>query len=202
MLMMGMLVVVLMTVGGYLFFDRFVPDRGDPRAKFQPAARHNYVIILAIAIPIWMLVAPGHSILTWDNQQADKTLQTIQVYSARVSGDGGEVLFMSQRQLPALKMVDAPLVPEYEQDFLMEMVMSKNTAYLDRFAADMASQRFGLIIAEQQNTTVYGRTRSFGEENDLWAKYVATPMLCYYEALPSSGLTSVVLYVPRQQPCK
>ena len=190
--------LLLMVVGGYFFFNRIVPEQ----AVKEFIVVYNIVVVaLAIIIPIWMLIQADHSIFTWDEHQANQTIQMINENATRVNQKGGQVLFISQRQLLALKMVDVPLVPVYEQDFLMEMVMSHNRAYLDRFQTDLRSQRFGLIIATSQNINYYGNTRTFGVENDLWVQEISIPLLCYYEPIPSGEIPSATLYIPRQQPC-
>jgi hypothetical protein len=148
-----------------------------------------------------MLIQTDHTFFTWDERQANHTIQMIDETATSVARKGGQVLFISQRQLLALKMVDVPLVPEYEQDFLMEMVMSHNRPYLDQFQADLQSQRFGLIIANSQNIHYYGNTSSFGLENDLWVKEISIPLLCYYEPILFGEIPSATLYLPRQQPC-
>jgi hypothetical protein len=99
-------------------------------------------------------------------------------------------------------MVNIPLVPEYEQDFLMEMVMSHNRSYLNQFQEDLRTQRFTAIVLDAQNVHLYGRTHTFGEENDLWVQDVSIPLLCYYEIPQAFNGLSTVVYVPRSQPCK
>jgi hypothetical protein len=99
-------------------------------------------------------------------------------------------------------MVKVPLIPEYEQDFLMEMVMSHNRPYLDHFQADLRSQKFAMVVADEQNLHYYGKSEAFGAENDLWVQEVSIPILCYYRPITQPGDSGVVLYAPRDEPCQ
>ncbi len=115
---------------------------------------------------------------------------------------GGEVLFITQRQLLALKMVNVPLVPDYEQDYMMEMVMSHNRPYFDQFQKDLQTQRFSMIVASAYSQLCKGSGKAFGNENDLWVEEVVIPLNCYYLEVPEFVNQPVALYVPRDQPCK
>ena len=116
--------------------------------------------------------------------------------------DRSEVLFISQRHLLGLKMADVSLVSEYEQDYLMEMVMSHNRAYLDRFQQDLRARRFGMIVAAPYSSGLQGSDVLWGEENDLWVQDVVNPLTCYYEIVRVFNDQEIALYEPRNQPCE
>ena len=60
------------------------------------------------------------------------------------AAQNGPVLFINERQLVTFGDVRVPLVPDYEAVTLMEMAMSGNQVYLDRFYDDLAdSSLFG-----------------------------------------------------------
>ena len=191
--------ILLMLVGGYFYFDRMTPAIGVVKVSVSYPL---FIIVITILVPVWMAIQVVSPIFTWDREKADQALATIRSQVEGVNRSGGEVLFISQRHLLALNMVNVPLVPEYEQDYLMEMVMSHNRAYLDQFQQDLEVQRFAMIIANEQTIQYYWRTRSFGEENDLWVQEVSAPMLCYYRPNDQLGDVGIVLYVPREEPCK
>jgi hypothetical protein len=116
---------------------------------------------------------------------------------------GGEVLFISQRQLLTFNYVqNIPLVPEDELVFLMEMAMSDNAAYMDAFHADVSKRRFAMIVSEPLIIQYQGRSHGFGEENDAWVARVSEPVLCYYEPSIKLDTVGLVLYTPRHDPCK
>jgi hypothetical protein len=112
----------------------------------------------------------------------------------------GEVLFMDQRQLLTFGYVkDVPLVPNYEKKFLMDRAMSNDAAYFEQFYKDLANHRFALIVSEPlkvkynvEKDSDYG----FGEENDLWVKWVAEPVLRYYQPLATFKNRRLQLLVP------
>ena len=195
--------ILLLLVGGYFFFGAAEPDDGAVESilTFRSSFR-TLLLALALIIPLGMALTTGDTLFTWDRARVERSYSILKGQIEAASARGGPVLFISQRQLLALKRIDAPLVPEYEQDALMEMVMSHNSAYLEHFQADLRAQKFGMIVAEPQTVHYYGRTSYFGEENDLWVNQVSIPMLCYYEPYMQPGLLGVTLYVPRQTPCK
>jgi len=191
--------ILLIIAGGYFFFGRVASEQ----VERNPVDLRNPVLLsLLLITPIWMIIRANANLFVWDKAQTNEKLGLIRQNVEAISRQGGQVLFISQRQLLTLKMVDVPLVPEYEQDALMEMVMSHNRPYLDKFQADLRTQRFAAIVLETQNIHFYGRTRAFGEENDLWVREVSMPLLCYYRPQPVFDGLLTVVYIPRSQPCK
>jgi hypothetical protein len=191
--------ILLMLVGGYFYFDRMTPET---ERIGVPIAFPTALIAIAILFPVWMAVKGTSSFMTWDHSQANQLLESVRSQTESVAKTGGEVLFITQRQLLALKMVNVPLVPDYEQDYMMEMVMSHNRPYLDRFQQDLQTQRFSMIVASAYSPSLQGSGKMFGNENDLWVEEVVIPLNCYYQALPEYKNQDVALYVPRDQPCK
>ena len=74
--------------------------------------------------------------------------------------------------------------------------MGNNQVYLQRYHQDLRRQRFALIVADPQNTTLQGRTHMFGEENDAWVKGVAVPLLCSYNPEVKLPEVNVVIFAP------
>ena len=194
--------ILLMLVAGYLLYGAFKPQQG----KTEPLVANQRpillsLLVLGIAVPVGFALQYGRPVFLWDHLQTEQEVSTLKSRVEEVSHQGGKVLFISQRQFLALKIVDVPLVPDYEQDFLMEMVMSHNRPYLAQFQADLKAKKFAMIVADAQNIHYYGRTSSFGEENDLWVNAVSIPMLCYYSPTYPLGESGVVLFTPREKPC-
>lgn len=191
--------VMLMLVGGYFFFRRWTTEF----PLDLPASENFPALILVIILPIWFILQTGGTLFTWDHVMANTAEEAIRARVEQISQGGGRVLFISQRQLLALKNVDAPLIPAYEQDYLMEMVMSHNQTYLTQFQNDLRFQQFALVVAEPQYDHLYKRDRSFSEENNLWVLEVSHPLLCYYQLANPPGMEpDIALYVPRSQSCK
>lgn len=196
--------VLLLLVAGYVMMGKFAPDRG---AELPDAARNTVsfdgrwwrmTIGLGLVLPLGFALASGGVMPTQNAADTQIALTVLRNELTPKAEAGGEILFISQRQL--LTFNDLPgvrLVPEHETVFLMEMAMGNNQAYLQRFHQYLRDQRFALIIANPQNTTLQGRTHVFGEENDAWVKGVAVPLLCSY--IPEVRLPEVnlIIYAPR-----
>ncbi len=155
--------------------------------------------LFAAALLLGWFILHGSGSRAYDRAGAEATLNDLQVQVTRVSEAGDEVLFVSQRHLLAVGLVNLPLVPEYEKDVVMEMVMAKNRAYLDGFYDDLRHQRFGMIVIDPQKDSLVGKTQAFGAENNKWVLKVTRPLWCYYE-LWKSYPQGIELYVPRRVP--
>ncbi len=197
---------LLMIILGYTFFGKQVPDASaeSPQAGKQQGEAHSIWHLLAIATVLLVSIYPNitnRGLRELPSQaEIDESLQRIirAVESATQKQD--EVLFIGERQLLTFGVIrGVKLVPDYERVFLMEMVMSGNQNYLNRFHQDLKSQRFDVIISEPLYTRYKGNTESFGEENDAWVRYVSEPILCYYEV--DRNLRSIPLQIlaPRQE---
>ncbi len=119
------------------------------------------------------------------------------VQSVNQLGKNGPVLFINERQLVTFKEVDVPLVSDYEVVTLMEMAMSGNQPYLDKFYSDLADHRFSAIVATKQNKGIK-ETGALAEENNVWNSRISPYILCYYQPATQIDveITNVVVYVP------
>src|SRR5688572_25748109 len=136
------------------------------------------LLTTAVVIPILFLIPLLSPHPKYDdniNQQAHAQL----VQAVNDAGKRGSVLFINERQLAALGDVSVPLVYDYEVVTLMEMAMSGNQPYLDRFYNDLANHRFAGIVATKQNTGIK-ESGAFFEENNVWNSRVSPYILCYY----------------------
>jgi hypothetical protein len=116
-----------------------------------------------------------------------------------VNSKGGEILFITQRHLVSMHMLEgAGMLPEYEREELMEMAMGDNQDYLKTFRQDMDNQRFSLIVVDPLNFRLLGKNYAFGEENNAWAKRVMKPILCNYKQDEIYPEDQIALYVPQQ----
>ena len=153
-----------------------------------PAFRHT---ALLVAVPLIFAVGAGSPWTSRDFAAAAESLRLIREKSQEVSHRGERVLFISQRHVLTFEMIpDVALEPEYETVFLMEMAMSGNRPYLDRFQELLREQAFGLIVVDRLATAFQGRSHSFGEENDAWVREVSGPKLSLEEP-------RVELFAPR-----
>ncbi|MFZ2095306.1 MAG: hypothetical protein WAV05_01590, partial [Anaerolineales bacterium] len=205
---------LLLVIGSFVYFDRFQPDETiqsnedtGVQSKLSPGSLFRFIeglfITGAFVIPMYFTLSVGGQLPQRDFPAAQSALQSINNTTQQTANYGGEVLFISQRQLLTFNYVqNVPLVPDYELVFLMEMAMSDNPSYMDTFHTDIANQRFAMIVSEPLVIQFQGRSHGFGEENDAWVTNVSEPVLCYYEPSLVLESVSVVLYTPRQNPCK
>jgi hypothetical protein len=89
------------------------------------------------------------------------------------------------------------LIPQYEREDLMEMAMSNNTEYLDRFRTDMENQRFALIVVDPLSFNIMSRNRDFADENNVWVRRVMKQILCNYRQEAIFAEDEIALYVPQ-----
>ena len=134
------------------------------------------------------------------NGTIDFSLAAVREEVALAQSQGGEVLFMDQRQLLTFGYIsDVILVPEYEKKMLMNEALSGNLNYFEPFYADLAAHRFSLIVSEPLRTPIKDSSYQFGEENNAWVEWVANPILCYYEEKIILKEVGVQLLVPRSE---
>jgi hypothetical protein len=128
----------------------------------------------------------------------EKAMMDIQRVVAKAS-QTGDVLFMDQRQLLTFGYIKGvPLVAEYDKKVLINEAMSANAQYFAGFYQDLESQRFSLIITSPVNRRLDKTEGHFGEENNVWVKWVTIPLLCYYEPYDRLKRVDIDLLVPRK----
>lgn len=114
--------------------------------------------------------------------KVDKTLDLVREYVSNAQAKG-DVLFMDQRQLLTFGYVkDVPLIADYEKKYLMDQAMGETAAQtFPAFYRDLEKRRFSLIVSEPLKLPIKDSNYGFSEENNAWVKWVAAPILCYYE---------------------
>lgn len=169
-----------LTIGLYLLTDRFAPDRSPdaPPQTFSPLT-----VSLAILALAFFTVSPVFpSLPSRDRHEA--SLSKLQQLVDEITAGGGQVLFISQRQLLTFGYISGvPLVPEYDNIDLMEFSMSNYRPLIDKFQADIAAHKYALIIAPLPPGQLKDQDDAFAEENNAWAKRVSIPMLREYKII-------------------
>jgi len=187
--------VLVGIVSLYFFGGRVQVEPGNPNMEIRPILVSAVALVTPIVIIIPML-SPYPKYNEERNQQAYQQLVDV------VNGIGkqGSVLFINDRQLVALGDVNVPLVYDYEVVTLMEMAMSGNQTYLNRFYNDLSSHRFAAIISGRQNLVIK-QDGVFAEENNVWNTLVSPYILCYYESNVTieADSTRIEIYRPRTQ---
>jgi hypothetical protein len=181
-------------IGGYLFFDRAVLDK--TLKSYQPSLLIGYFSLL---VPVGFAILSVTFPKPVDSTHVVQDIQTLQAEVTHTVSEGKEVLFINQRHLLADKTITGvPLVPEYELVTLMEMAMSNNQPYLQKFYSDLRDHRFGLIVASGQFTELQRKNYPFGAENNTWALRIARPLLCEYQ-VESTLSGGIAIMTPREK---
>jgi hypothetical protein len=174
--------VLIGIVAAYFLGGQASPERSrrvQAEANASPLQARSWPILTtAVVIPLLFLIPllrPYPKYNEGINQQIYQQL----IQAANDVGKNGPVLFINERQLVALGDVKVPLVYDYEVVTLMEMAMSGNQPYLDRFYDDLANHRFAGIVATKQNTGIK-EAGAFFEENNVWNSRVSPYILCHY----------------------
>ena len=153
---------------------------------------------LLVIVPAWFILQSKSSFIQYDPAETHATLAGIQQQVDALGAGGGQVLFITQRHLIAMKMLTGvKLIPQYEREELMEMAMADNEQYLQVFYADLRSHRFAAIIVDPLQVNYLGSAYPLGEENDAWDRRVAKPILCNYRQQIAFPSDQIVIYVPQ-----
>ncbi len=158
------------------------------------------LLALAVLVPAWGGVQSGNPAKIPSEAAVEETLHSIQTQVDQAQAQG-EVLFMDHRQLITFGYIHGVrFVPDYEMKYMMDQSMSGVASLFQQFYKDLRNRRFKLIVIHPLKIQYQGRTNDFGEENDAWVKWVASPILCYYRPTYTMKETSVQLLEPRSKP--
>jgi hypothetical protein len=188
--------VLLAVAGAYLLVGRNSTEQ--PSYSTQSVAPWP-IVLLMLLVPVAFSLLRLGAPFSYDAAKATADLSEIR-RQVQTHGNAGDVLFMYERHLLTFGLVPpVRLVPDYEVVSLMEMALSGNRSYLEQYYRDLASHRFAAIVAHPQNLGV--ETGDFIEENDVWSRLVAQPLLCQYKAAVTTDYSKVQILVPRTRPC-
>ena len=187
--------VLMLIIGGYVFFGRDVPE--NMHSESAPRPHPWFILISAAIIPMISFLPMTGTIESADQQTARDSVQLLKL-NVEAAATNGEVLFINQRQLITFGEIKIPLVQEYEGLTLMEMAMSRNSTYLQRFYQDLHNHRFEMIVLSKPFINLKGRGLPFGEENDIWVEYITIPLLCEYDYFTEIPQTNIQILIPRK----
>jgi hypothetical protein len=194
--------IVLLALIATSFFAGNVAGESEPNPVWGQV--HWPVLLAILLVPIGFALPQIGFPPRYDHVSVENDIQKLQGAASEAVNSGGEVLFITERQLLTFKELNnIPLVPEYEQIELMEMAMSGNREYLEHYYADLKNHRFAVIIAEKQKFTQQ-KKGSFVEENTAWVRYVGAPLLCAYKPVQTLSSTNIQIFVsrPAEPACK
>ena len=188
--------ILLLIFTAYLVFARYRTEQGE---LARPVRLHWLLVLALLYSPVTTYLQFGVGFKTYDPDQTQEVLATLQERVDEVNAQDGEILFITQRHLISMGMLDGvQVIPEYEREDLMEMAMSNNEPYLAQFRRDMEDQRFALIIVDPLNYNLLSRNRSFSEENNAWVRRVMKHILCNYREDTAFPADEIALYVPQE----
>jgi hypothetical protein len=187
---------LLLIVFAYLIFARYQPEDG---GTAQPVRLHWLLILALIVMPAWSYLQFNIGFRTGNTASTQNVLTSLQEYVDKANAQGGEILFITQRHLLSMHMLEnVTLVPEYEREDLMEIAMANDTAHIQLFHKDMEEQRFALIVVDPLKYNVLSKNRSFAEENNVWVTRIMRHILCNYREEAVFPADEIALYVPQE----
>lgn len=150
--------------------------------------------------PLLFTIAQGAPLRLPDNTATQTALADLRARVEEVVGQGGDVLFVSQRHLPMFEYIpNVRVIHDYETVFLMEMVMGNNKPYLERFYSDLQNHRFALIVIDPVPRRLKDLTDSFAEENNVFYERISLPLLAEYEQVKLYREVGIELFAPREE---
>jgi hypothetical protein len=187
--------LLLLCVGAYFLFDRVGKEK---KVGLAPHWLPNVLLIVLVLMPIAWVLANWEPFPVYDKAAAYLDLQRLAGTVQKVAVANQEVLFVSERQLLTFDYIkNVPLVPNYELLTLMEMAISHNQNYLNKFYSDLKNQRFALIVMNKQFVVFKDETTSFPEENNAWVQYITVPILQYYQPITWLRASGIEIYARR-----
>ena len=187
---------MLLIVFAYLVSARYTPESGE---AVQPVSLHWLLILALIAMPAWSYLQFNIALRTENAARTQSVLANLQRYVDRANEQGGEILFITQRHLISMHMLEnVTLVPEYEREDLMEIAMANNIQHIQEFKEDMEDHRFALIVVDPLNYNILSRQRSFAEENNVWVTRIMKHILCNYREEAVFPADDIALYAPQE----
>ena len=189
---------ILLIVGSYLFFNKVALERETHKMELvKPAWISGFIFIL----PLLFMISQGNARFLPDPSHTKQVLSEIRGLVMDSAKDEGEILFVSQRHLIIFDYIPGVrMVPDYENVFLMEMVMGNNQSYLDAFYQDIKKHRFDLIVIDPLPRKLKSESEPFGEENNVWYERVSLPLLRDYKRVKLYRKVGVEILAPNVSP--
>ena len=185
--------VLLIVITAYLLFG----TRGRDVAR-NVSTPPWAILALLVIIPAWFSVQGTAQFWQYDPATSQSTLAALQKQVDKVNAQGGQMLFITQRQLISMHMLTGiKLVQEYEREELMEMAMAQNDSYLQRFRTDLENHRFAAIVVDPLRFNLVGEQDAMGAENNAWTHAVVKKVLCNYQQAAIFPADRIAIYVPQ-----
>ena len=185
-------------LAGHLHFeseDNAIPNEQNMTPVWQAKP---FWLAVAVIVPVFFAFMRAG---TWSFAVDEKDQEELSALRTALQSeiiDDRPILFISERQLLTFDELDnIAIVHPYEKVFLMEMAMSDNQAYLQKFYEQLENHDFAAIVTDPVSTRIQDRTRAFNEENNTWVTRVVIPLLEHYEVVRSFKGGEINLLVPK-----
>ncbi len=191
--------IFLLILAGYVFFRQINFDKKPISAiigKYLP------IILAGILITpiLWSLAFPfqpnpNRMNEAGSQQVIEKINEIIDEYAP-----SRKVLFISQRQLLTFYYLkNIQMVPDFEQELLMEMVMSGDRSRLDPFFQELIDHKYEVIISYPLSTLKVGNEMPYAEENNLWVSGVSSQIYLRYDTVALFPEYEIELLIPKSK---
>ncbi len=190
--------LLTLVLSSYLYFNRISFDRPEKSLRLEiPRWLTAALVALPVLVQLTIALPAGFASPT----SVDDALNDVRRYVAASNQAGKDVLFIDNKQLLTFGYFPGtPTVIDYETVFMLEMAMSGNQSFYQKFEHDLKSQRFGVIITYPQPIHLQDPASPFSEENNAEIKYLGKPLLCYYKEEYTWLAASIEIFTPRPQP--
>jgi hypothetical protein len=177
---MDVYLVMLLLISVAIYFGRMV-DKDHQQVQIKVPLWLKAAVLVTPIIFIASFV--GTKFTSFDQQSTQKDLSRLQKYVDQAAEIDGDILFISQRHLITFGLIkNVPLVHEHEKVLLQEMVMAQNEVYLSRLAAELANQRYSLIVTDHLPSVWKNPKKvSLAMENNVVLKDLVPLFTCAYE---------------------
>jgi len=175
----------------------------DKSVQFETAVLANYAVLSCLmAVSIIFAYHPVQPTPLTRIGQSAQAIQQIDELINKYSRPDHPVLFIDERQLLVYQMISKmPIYVPYDKIELMEMAMARNSAYGQKFSADIKEQKFSLIISEVLPKWLkpYEKNKFDRDwyENNVWVDVVSTPVLAYYTPIYTNQDLGFAIYAPK-----
>ncbi|MBN2044438.1 MAG: hypothetical protein JW757_05405 [Anaerolineales bacterium] len=196
---MDVFLVALLLAAVELTFGRVVDEQGEVTRAVAPLWLRALIILVPVG---FVFTFTGRNLTPLDITRAQEDLVTLQAYVSEAAAGGDDVLFVSQRHLLTFGLIkDIPLVHAHEKLLLQEMVMSKNTAYLEDFAREMAAQQYAMIVIDPLPEYWKNPDKEpLAMENNVVNRNLVPLILCAYQEKDMLLDGGLQILVPKEEP--
>ncbi|MEK6221803.1 MAG: hypothetical protein N2D54_06105 [Chloroflexota bacterium] len=195
---MDAFMVCVLITACYFYFDRVQYDLPQPAAQIG----NRKLLFTIVFFPALFIFFRGGYAQSLDYNLAEESLQVLQT-AVDEYGEEGEILFISQRHLLPLEMIEGvSLVPYYEKIILTEAAIANTESYIVEFRKDLRRMPYSLIVNDPRVRRTKDADKSKNEENDAYLNNIQNVLLCYYKPHSILEVGGIQLLVRKNQPCR